>query len=92
MFARRTLTLSQPVYRAVSNNLATITGGKMTPETEKHDNSAPTNGTAVPPLKLYQELSNVVALHIRRGDYEGHCWILRHFSNQTRQAPRTDPK
>ncbi|KZW02343.1 hypothetical protein EXIGLDRAFT_734488 [Exidia glandulosa HHB12029] len=70
---------SKPVYRAVSNNLPILTGNKTTHDTEKFVLPEDDGQLSLPPLKIYKPLHNLAALHIRRGDYEGHCWILRHF-------------
>lgn len=64
---------SAAVYHAVSNNLALITGNKTVPSSERDPD------TSLPPLLRNAELSNVIALHIRRGDYEGHCGILAYY-------------
>ncbi|EJD55675.1 hypothetical protein AURDEDRAFT_179385 [Auricularia subglabra TFB-10046 SS5] len=66
---------SHHVYNAVSRNLPTLTGTKMTHLNEKHADAA-----SLPPLRAYKELPNLIALHIRRGDFEGHCWVLAHFA------------
>ncbi|KAH7107291.1 hypothetical protein BKA62DRAFT_128354 [Auriculariales sp. MPI-PUGE-AT-0066] len=70
---------SNAVYTAVTRNLALITHNALTPTTERHSLAAAPS--ADPPLRAHTELARVLALHIRRGDYEGHCWILAHFSS-----------
>jgi len=75
-FLTLTLLLDQAVYSAVSHNLPRITNNVFTPSTER----SPLARLTDPPLTAYAELSNTISMHIRRGDYEGHCWILRHYS------------
>ncbi|KZW02698.1 hypothetical protein EXIGLDRAFT_637291 [Exidia glandulosa HHB12029] len=72
---------SKAVYSAVSRNLPLLTAGKMSRENERFSHIVEGDVAPVPaPLHEYKEMSNVLALHIRRGDYEGHCWILAQSS------------
>ncbi|EJD55677.1 hypothetical protein AURDEDRAFT_179387 [Auricularia subglabra TFB-10046 SS5] len=73
---------SKHVYNAVSRNLPLLTGNKLTDENEKypHASDSAASSPPPPPLRAYKEMTNVIALHIRRGDYEGHCWALAGFA------------
>jgi hypothetical protein len=68
------------VYEAVSRNLPHITGLKYSSKNEKFSALSLTKPEHGPSLGTFRELSNVVTIHVRRGDFEGHCWALAHFA------------
>jgi len=61
------------VYAAVTRNLPLITNNKFTKDSEIVPGGIL---DALRPLNYHAELSNVISMHIRRGDYEHHCSLL----------------